>query len=265
MGFEPGRIVVVNFGRYGKDNKGNYKSSPPSLAQIPLIEYKFHSDKLKGFKYLKYYLAVPEKVYPREIEPNDLEYLNDVLKGYGIFDPDNITIKCEGRGWAGCNGKAEKLLIPFKKERNKEERISRGRPEIINQTYFKSSGFFCPNCAGVFSEIAGKNTYDMKIGFNAPDEIHEEIKRGEVNLSGKDFMEKMKSVLYRVLDQDPNDIIDTNRKLSKKHRFTRINAQKVVASLLGYNPDSVPENIEDYNIDNLSLSESKQGIQTSLF
>jgi hypothetical protein len=246
MAYKPGTILLVNFGKYGRDENGKLKEHLTSIAQIPFIDYE-------GFSYLDGYLSKPEKTDRIVIEPGDVEYIRAVAGVLGEFP---VRVKCEGTH-GSCRKKetAAYLVLPYDRTYNRPERIKNGAPERINQTHFEQSYFCCEYCAGIREEekrsgreIEESGILKLDISFRLPDNLTKFPEKRKWNVHREKLHGKFRKIAYRLTQQGIDDVIDPAEAMGKKAVITRYAAQEIANKMLRIPENQLPRENEEYDI-----------------
>ena len=263
MAYDPRSILLINFGQYAKDEKGQRKEHLPSIAQIPLID-------CDGFSYVDGYLSKPEKTGRIVIEPGDLEHIQAVAYAMGKFP---VKVKCEG-AHGPCEKKeiASSLMLPYDRTYNHPKRIKNRAPERINQTHIDQSYFCCEYCANIMEEdkrsgreMEESGVLRLDIGFRLPDSLTDFKKKREWSVNRAELHGKLRKIAYQFVDQRIDDVIDPRSIGDERAVMTRYIAQRIVSRMLRIPEDELPRENEEYNIRKLRwhLSNVDRGGQYS--
>ncbi|MCJ7816786.1 MAG: hypothetical protein MUP55_02910 [Candidatus Aenigmarchaeota archaeon] len=237
MSYNPRAIILLNFGKYARDENGKLKEHPPSITQIPFIDYE-------GFSYLDGYLSKPEKTDRIVIEPRDLEYIQSVA---GALDEFPVRVKCEGeRGH--CKNQARRLVVPYSIDYNRPEKVKKGGPDFINQTYILDSSFCCDVCAQEREYQKEKKVLKLDIGFRLPDSLTDLKKKREWNVDRRELHGKLRKIAYQLTTQEIDDMIDPRSMGGERAVITRYTAQEIVNKLLHIPENQLPRESEEYDI-----------------
>jgi hypothetical protein len=235
MSYDPGRILLVNFGEYFERAR-KLGSSPPSIAQIPLLDYK-------GFPHVAGYLSKPERTSEDgyEIGHDDLQYVWAVARAFRDFP---VNVKCEGMQ-RHCKNRATRIVVPYQEDRNREEKIAGGGPEFVNQTYVINSSFRCKPCAEEMKHQKGGRAMELGISFSLPGSLTRMPERRSWNFNRADFHGMLRGIACQLADRGIGDLIDTGL-AGKGKRIDRYAAQRIVSRLAGCMEDDIPEANDEY-------------------
>jgi hypothetical protein len=263
MVFDPRTIVLINFGTYAKDKKGNYLPATKfhSLAQLPLLKG------FNGFSYVHGYLAVPEKTAPIVIEDTDLASIQEVATALG--GRLRVHLKCEGKG-NYCKDEATTWVLPYGLEHNFEEKVRRGGPAWVNQTYPELSLFCCDPCKDEQAEIHRKRNDQriqvMDISFMLPHQFHKyHPEKPDWNLNKKELYAKLRKIMVYLIDNPISSEIDMGRVSHEKKLINRYAANRIVTRLLQVPEEELPAHTEDYVTRGLRWSRSDTGRNSQKF
>ncbi|MCX6814679.1 MAG: hypothetical protein NTY20_03455 [Candidatus Aenigmarchaeota archaeon] len=263
MAYDPRTIIKLNFGKYAREENGKLKEHLPSMAQIPLIDYR-------GFSYLDGYLSKPEKTDRIVIEPHDLEYVQANARAFREFP---VRIKCEGAHGA-CEKKdiARHLVLSYDRTYNHPKKVEKGGPERINQIHAEQSYFCCEYCAGVREtdkrserDIEESGILKLKISFKLPDFFTEFPEKLNWNIDRAELHGKFRKIAYQLTKHKIGDTIDSVLAAKERVILTEYAAQEIANKLLGIRESDLPCKNEDYSIRKLKwhLSDVNQRGQYS--
>lgn len=236
MSYKPGTILLVNFGEYAEEAR-KLDRELFSLSHIPLIGPN-------GFPYVAGYLSKPEKTKKDgyEIVHGDLEYVLAVADAFRKFP---VNVKCEGEG-GQCKNKATRLVVPYRIDRNREEKIRGGGPDFVNQTDISTSSFCCKYCGEERKYHKGGKVIELGISFSLPGYLTRFPEGKNWNFNREDFHTKLKRIAYQLKTSGIDDLIDLREIGNKRKRIDRYDAQRIVSRLLKYKEEDIPKANEEY-------------------
>ncbi len=235
MPYDPSTIVLLNFGRYSKDKNGNRKKTLPSITQIPLA----HPD---GFGYISGFLSNPEKTGRIIIEPDDLVYIRSVSDALEEFP---VHVRCEGRS-GECRSSSSCLVLPYARDRNFVERVRRGGPEVINQTYVLDSSFRCYSCAAEKEYEKSGKVLKLNISFRLPDILTRKPEKLGWNVDRQELHGKMRKIAWMLAKYGIDGLITPGEAACSSPRMDIYSSQDIISRLLKFPVENIPASKKDY-------------------
>lgn len=246
MAHNPREIRLVSFGQYSKDSGNQRKKYLPSIPQLPL------NNGYGGFDYLLYMTQLDgaSKVKSRiVISPDDLEYIGTVVE---VFDHFPATIRCEGKHHE-CKERAIHLVLPYGIEANRDEKVIKGGPKWINQTYPLNSLFLCSDCAAEESFIHCGRALKMDISFRLPSFLTTFPHKLEWNVDQAElYGRNLRKAACQLSKHAISEEIEMRRVRKEKVVVNRFVAQRILSRTLGVPENQLPEINTEYRTRNIS-------------